>query len=359
MKRAAVALAIGMAAGITRAEAPKPVEGDFVFRDFRFGTGETLPELKIHYRTWGIPRRNSSGHVENAVLVMHGTGGTGRQFAGETFAGVLFGPGQLLDAAKYFIVAPDGIGHGGSSKPSDGMHARFPRYTYDDMVTAQYRLLTEGLRVDHLRLVMGTSMGGMHTWVWAEKYPEFMDGLVPLAALPAPISGRNRAWRKVLIDSIREDPEWKNGDYDGEPHGLVTAMRIEVLMLGNPILWQKNAPTREEADRYLDEQVRTRLAGVDANDLLYAFEASRDYDPPGGLDRIRRPLMAINFEDDLINPPELQILERTVARVPRARSVLVPRSGETRGHGTHTLAAVWQAPLREFLASLPDASKAP
>ena len=353
-RRAALFLAaILAAAALAGAETPKPAEGDFVLRDFRFVTGETLPELAIHYRTWGAPRRNSRGVVENAVLVLHGTGGSSRQFVGDGFAGVLFGPGQLLDVARYYVVVPDNVGHGGSSKPSDGMRTRFPRYTYDDMVTAQYRLLTEGLGVDHLRLVMGTSMGGMHTWVWAEKYPDFMDGLVPLAALPGPISGRNRAWRKVLMDAIREDPEWKNGDYDRQPHGLVTAMRVEVLMLGSPVTWQKAAPTLEDADRYLDELVRTRLAGVDANDLLYAFDASRDYDPSKGLDRIRRPLLAINFADDLINPPELKILEQAVARVPRARAVLVPASGETRGHGTHTLPAVWQAHLRDFFATLP------
>ena len=353
-RRAALFLLAAIFTGaLARAETPKPAEGDFVVRDFRFGTGETLPELKIHYRTWGAPRRNSRGVVENAVLLLHGTSGSSRQFVGDAFAGVLFGPGQLLDAARYYVVVPDGIGHGGSSKPSDGMRMRFPRYTYDDMVTAQHRLLTEGLGVDHLRLVMGTSMGGMHTWVWAEKYPDFMDGLVPLAALPGPISGRNRAWRKVLIDAIREDPDWKNGEYDRQPRGLARAVRVMVLMLGSPVTWQNAAPTLEAADRYLDTQVESRLAGVDANDFLYAFEASRDYDPSKGLDRIRRPLLAINFTDDLINPPELRILEQAVARVPQARAVLVPASGETRGHGTHTLPAVWQSHLREFLAALP------
>jgi homoserine O-acetyltransferase len=348
------ALAILLAfAGEAAAQAPAATEHDYVLKDFRFGTGETLPELKIHYRTWGAPRRNARGVVENAVLVLHGTSGSGRQFVNANFAGVLFGPGQLLDAARWFVVIPDGIGHGGSSKPSDGLHARFPRYDYDDMVAAQHRLLTEGLRVDHLRLVMGTSMGGMHAWAWAEKYPDFMDGLVPLAALPGPISGRNRAWRKIVIDAIRDDPEWKGGDYSAPPRGLVVAARMLALMSGSPRTWQKAAPTLAAADSFLDEQTRSRLAGVDANDLLYAFEASRDYDPSTGFDRIRRPILAINFADDLINPPELQILERAVARIPSARAIVVPASDDTRGHGTHTLAAIWQEHLRAFLAALP------
>ncbi|HTO75206.1 MAG TPA: alpha/beta fold hydrolase [Thermoanaerobaculia bacterium] len=351
-RRLAAILLLALPSSAALAAVPEPAAGDCVLRDFRFGTGETLPELKIHYRTLGAPRRNARGVVENAVLILHGTTGSGKQFFTENFAGVLFGPGQLLDATKYYLIVPDGIGHGESSRPSEGLRMRFPRYTYDDMVAAQYRLLTEGLKVDHLRLVLGTSMGGMHVWVWGEKYPEFMDGLVPLAALPGPMSGRNRAWRRMILDAIREDPEWKNGDYETQPRGLTNAVHLLVLMLGNPVEWQKAAPTREEADRYLAAQTASRMAGQDANNFLYAFDASRDYDPSTGLEKIEKPLLAINFADDLINPPELGILETAVARVRRGRAVVIPAGPATRGHGTHSLPAVWQEYLRAFLAAL-------
>jgi homoserine O-acetyltransferase len=358
MRKITLALVVGLVAVSAAAADIVPREGDFVMKDFRFSTGETLPELKIHYRTLGGPRRDPGGAVRNAVLILHGTTGTGRQFLSEAFAGALFGRGQLLDAERFFIILPDGIGHGGSSKPSDGLRTRFPRYTYDDMVTAQHRLLTEGLGVDHLRLLLGTSMGGMHAWVWAETFPEFADGWVPLAALPAPIAGRNRAWRRMILDAIRTDPEWKNGEYDKEPRGLSGAIALLVLMGGNPVQWQAAAPTRDAADRYLEDLTRNRLAGADANDLLYAFEASREYDPGPGLERIRRPVLAINFADDLINPPELGLFEKAVARVPQGRAVLVPASGQTRGHGTHSLPAVWQSHLGAFLEG-PLASSAP
>ena len=354
-----IAFAFVFTAAAAGAAVPPASEGNFVIRDFRFSTGETLPELRIRYRTLGAPRRDARGSVVNAVMVLHGTSGTGRQFLSEGFAGVLFGPGQLLDVTRYYVILPDGIGHGGSSKPSDGMRARFPRYTYDDMIAAQYRLLTEGLGVDHLRLLMGTSMGGMHAWMWAEEHPDFADGWVPLAALPAPIAGRNRAWRRMIADAIRTDPEWKGGDYQKQPPGLTRAIQLMVLMLQNPLRWQEAAPTRDEADRYLAEQIRSRLEGADANDLLYAFDASREYDPVPGLGRIARPLLAINFADDLVNPPDLGIFEKTVASVPGASFILVPESKETRGHGTHSLPAVWQAHLKTFLEgplALPAAS---
>jgi homoserine O-acetyltransferase/O-succinyltransferase len=318
---------------------PEPASGDFVLRDFRFASGETLAMLKIHYRTLGTPRRDAKGAVENAVLILHGTTGSGRQF--------------LTDAGRYYLVLPDGIGHGDSSKPSDGLRAEFPRYTYDDMVAAQYRLLTEGLGVNHLRLVLGTSMGGMHTWVWAEKYPDFAGAHVALACLPVEISGRNRAWRKMISDDIRTDPEWRQGDYEKQPRGLTAAVQLMVLMVASPLQWQKAAPTREEADRYLAEQMRTRLAGVDANDLLYAFEASRDYDPSRGLERIEKPLLAINFADDMINPPELGIMERLIPRVRRGRYVLIPATAQTRGHATHSYPSVWQEHLKGFLVAPP------
>ncbi|MBA2304049.1 MAG: alpha/beta fold hydrolase [Acidobacteria bacterium] len=332
------------------APAPAAVEGDFIIRNFKFTSGETLPELRIHYRTLGTPRKDAQGIVRNAVLVMHGTGGTGGQFTGRTFAGELFGSGQPLDASKYFIILPDDIGHGRSSKPSDGRRAKFPRYGYVDMVIAEHRLVTEGLGVNHLRLVMGTSMGGMHTWMWGGMYPEFMDALMPLASLPTQIAGRNRAWRRVVIDAIRNDPEWKEGEYRVPPQSLRTAAPMLWLVGSNPIRRQTEAPALGDADSVLDAYVLNYMKTVDANDILYALEASRDYDPGPALEKIRAPLVAINSADDIINPPELQILEREITRVPNGRALVLPLSDRTAGHGTHTLAALWKEHLVALLA---------
>jgi len=351
LRAIAAVLLLGTAIA-ARGAVPAAAEGDFTIRDFRFGTGETLPELRIHYRTLGAPRRDASGTVRNAVLVLHGTTGSGKQFLTENFAGVLFGPGELLDAASHYIVLPDGIGHGNSSKPSDGMHARFPRYTYDDMIAAQYRLLTEGLRVNHLELVMGTSMGGMHTWLWGEQHPGFMDGLVPLASVPTQIAGRNRMMRKMMLDDIRGDPGWNGGDYAEQPKGLRAAVQVLLFMISSPLQWQKAAPTRDAADRFLEEQMHSRLDGVDANDFLYAFDASRDYDPSPDLGKIAAPLVAINSADDQINPPELGLMEKLIPRVPRGRYVLIPTSDATRGHGTHSFPAVWKQYLAELLRQI-------
>jgi len=353
MKRlCAVALLLLAAEFLTAQPFPAPVSGDFAIPDFRFVSGEILPELKLHYRTIGTPRRDEAGVLRNAVLVLHGTGGSGRQFLSKNFADVLFGPGQLLDTTRYYIVLPDGIGHGQSSKPSDGLRARFPRYTYEDMVAAQHRLLTEGLQINHLFLVVGTSMGGMHTWMWGERYPDFMDGLVPLASVPTQIAGRNRMMRKMIIDSIRTDPEWKNGEYTKQPRGLAAAIQILLMMVSSPLQWHKAAPTRGEADRFLAEQMLTRLEGVDANDLLFQFEASRDYDPSGELERITAPLLAINSADDLVNPPELGLMEKLIRRVRRGRYVLLPITEETRSHGTHSFPSIWQPHLKAFLTEL-------
>jgi homoserine O-acetyltransferase len=339
---------------------PAHTEGDFVLRDFRFRSGEVLPELKLHYVSLGRARRDASGTVRNAVLVLHGTGGSSRQFLTPAFAGELFGPGQLLDADRHFIVIPDGIGHGGSTKPSHGLRARFPRYTYDDMVIAQHRLLTEGLDVDHLLLVIGTSMGGMHSWVWGETYPDFMDGLVPLASVPTAIAGRNRVMRRMIIDAIRGDPAWKGGEYTEAPRlGLTAALHVLLLMGSSPLQWHTAAPTRDGADAFLAEQVARRLATTDANDMLYAFEASRDYDPSPGLERIRARVLAVNSADDLVNPPELGLMEPLIARVPRGRYVLLPTTGATRGHGTHSLPAVWKRYLAAFLAPSGSSEGAP
>jgi homoserine O-acetyltransferase len=337
------------AAGQQRAS-PATTEGDFVAKNFKFRTGETLPELRLHYTTLGKPVRDGQGRVTNAVLILHGTGGTGHQFLQPIFAGELFGPGQLLDATRYYIILPDGIGHAKSAKPSDGLHAHFPQYDYDDMVQGHYRLLTEGLGVNHLRLILGTSMGCMHSFVWGETYPDFMDALMPLACQPVQIAGRNRVWRKMVMDAIRNDPEWKGGEYSAEPQqALRTALDLLLIAGSAPLYMQKTLPTRDAADKYLDDYFKTRLAGLDANDLLYAVNASRNYDPSPQLEKIIAPVMYINSADDYINPPELGMAEREIKRVKNGRFVLLPISDETRGHGTHTRAAVWKQYLAELL----------
>jgi homoserine O-acetyltransferase len=346
-------LLLATTCALLAADYPSPRSGDYVLHNFRFQSGEVLPELRMHYRTVGNPRQDEKGIVSNAVLILHGTTGNGSNFLRAEFAGELFGPGQLLDAARYFLILPDNIGHGQSSKPSDGLHARFPHYGYRDMITAQDRLLTDGLHVNHLRLVMGTSMGGMHTWLWGETYPGFMDSLLPLASLPTQISGRNRVWRRMIIDAIRTDPEWKNGDYQSQPHGLRLAAETLFFMSSNPLQRQKQAPSLAQADALLDAYVADAIKTHDANDVLYALEASFDYDPAPDLEKIRTPLLAINFADDLINPPELGLLEREIKRVPRGEAIVIPASADTRGHGTHTLAAVWKAHLAKLLASAP------
>lgn len=328
---------------------PKPVESDFTIENFKFESGEVLPELKLHYAVLGKPVRDDAGTVRNAVLVLHGTGGSGRQFLTEQFAGVLFGSGQLLDADKYFIVLPDGIGHGQSSKPSDGLHARFPHYCYHDMVAAQYRLITEGLKVNHLRLVMGTSMGGMHSWVWGETYPDFMDALMPLACLPVEIAGRNRMMRRMMMDSIRNDPGWNGGEYTMQPRGLESALHTLILMSSSPLQYQKLAPTRDQADQALERQLKALLIRTDANDMLYQFDASRDYNPAPHLETIQAPMVAINSADDQINPPELKIAEHEISRVKRGQFILLPITEQTRGHGTHSLPAIWQDHLARLM----------
>jgi len=345
----ALLLSILAASSAFAADYPAPTEGNYIVRDFKFASGETLPELRLHYRTLGKPQKDAQGKTTNAVLIMHGTTGSGAQFIRPEFAGELFGKDQPLDATKFFIVLPDGIGHGKSSKPSDGMHAKFPRYGYIDMVEAQYRLLAEGLGVNHARVVMGTSMGGMHTWLWGELHPDFMDALMPLASLPTQISGRNRAWRRLIIDAIRNDPDWHAGDYTAQPPSLRTAARMLWFMSSNPVLRQKEAPTLTGTDAALNKFVDSYIKTDDANDVLYAVEASHDYDPGPNLEKIRAPLLAINSADDLINPPELGILEREIKRVPKGHAVIIPLSDKTRGHGSHTVAALWKDELMSLL----------
>jgi homoserine O-acetyltransferase/O-succinyltransferase len=344
-----IQLCVFVASFAFAADYPPPKEGDYTIRDFKFQSGEALPELRLHYRTLGMLQKDSQGKTTNAVLIMHGTTGSGAQFIRPEFAGELFGKDQALDATKFFIVLPDGIGHGRSSKPRDGMHAKFPRYGYLDMVEAQYRLLTEGLGVNHARLVMGTSMGGMHSWLWGELHPDFMDALMPLASLPTQISGRNRAWRRIIIEAIRNDPAWNGGEYKTQPPSLRTAAEILWFMSSNPVLRQKEAPTLAKTDEVLDKFVEQIVKADDANDVLYAVEASHDYDPGRNLEKIRAPLLAINSADDLINPPELGVLERETKRVPRGRAIVIPMSDRTRGHGSHTIATLWKDQLVKLL----------
>jgi len=341
-----------LAAGIVFAQTPSQypvVEGDYVAHNFKFKSGEELPELRLHYRTLGKPDRDAQGRIKNAVLILHGTGGSGQQFLVPQFAGELYGPGQLLDIDKYFIILPDGIGHGKSSKPSDGMHAHFPAYDYDDMVSAQHLLVTEGLGVQHLRLILGTSMGCMHSFVWGETYPDFMDALMPLACLPVQIAGRNRVWRKMVMDAIRNDPAWDGGEYKVEPkEGLLTAEDFLVVAGGAPLLMQKTLPTRDAADKYA-ENAEKHADALDANDLLYQVNASRNYDPSSQLETITAPIMWINSADDFINPPELGIAEKESKRLKNGTFVLIPISEQTHGHGTHTWAAVWESYLKQLL----------
>jgi len=338
---------------------PEPTPGDYVAHNFTFKSGESLPEVRIHYYTVGTPRRDASGTVRNAVLILHGTGGSGRQFFGSPTSSAncaeqLFGPGQLLDATKYFIVMPDNVGHGGSSKPSDGLRMKFPQYDYDDMVRLQHDMLTEGLQVNHLRLVMGTSMGCMHSWLWAEAYPDFMDAAMPLACEPTEIAGRNRIWRKALMDAIRTDPRWNDGNYTEEPvEGLTDAEHLLIIVGLAPLQAQKTSGTREVAEKQLADRTAGALKTADANDMLYYFDSSRDYNPEPNLEKIRVPLIAVNSADDFINPPELGIMERDIKRVAKGRYVLIPISDETRGHGSHTVAKLW----KEYLAELLGASE--
>jgi homoserine O-acetyltransferase/O-succinyltransferase len=330
--------------------APPTIEGDFVIHDFHFASGETLPELRMHYITMGTLRRDAHGKADNAVLILHGTGASARSLLNEHFSGVLFGRGQLLDTERYYIVLPDGIGHGNSSRPSDGLHGRFPQYGYADMVAAQYALLTAGLQVDHLRLVLGASMGGMHTIMWGETYAGFADALLPLACLPAQIAGRNRLWRNLIIQAIRNDPEWRQGEYSSEPMAaLHTAAGLLLLAASAPIQLQLTLPTRDAADQFLDTFMKRESDELDANDLLYQMNASRDYDPEPGLEKIAVPLTLINSADDFVNPPELGLAERGIKRMKSARYVLLPASDQTHGHGTYVRAALWQPYLEQLL----------
>lgn len=326
-------------------------DGDFVIRDFAFESGERIPALNIHYATLGAPRRDASGAIVNAVMILHGTGGTGRQFLAPQFAQELYGPGQPLDVSRYYIILPDGIGHGKSSRPSDGMRMRFPKYDYADMVEAQRRLLVDGLKVRKLRLLMGTSMGCMHGFVWGEAHPEMIQAMMPLACLPVEIAGLNRMWRQGAINGIKSDPAWANGDYQAQPaQGLRTAASLLTVAGAAPLYLQKAYPTRDAAGAYMEERVTSYVKGADANDLIYQIDASRTYNPIAGLERITMPVTWVNSADDFINPYDLGIAEPAAKRLPKGRFVLIPASADTRGHGTHTWAKFWKQELIDLLA---------
>lgn len=344
-----LSLVLLLAISCFAAEYPAPKEGEFTIKNFKFKSGEILDTLRLHYTTVGTPQRDGRGQITNAVMILHGTGGSGKQFLQPYFADELFGAGQPLDAARYYIILPDNVGHGGSSKPSNGMRMRFPHYDYDDMVALQHQLLTEGLGVQHLRLIFGTSMGCMHSFVWGETYPEFMDALMPMACQAVQISGRNRFWRDAVMQAIRLDPAWRDGEYTEEPVcALRTAQYLLAIAGSAPLAWQRLYPTRDSADKLVDAQEQ-RLKALDANDLLYQVNSSRNYDPSPALEKIRARVLWINSTDDFINPPELTTPERDVKRIPRGEFHLIQATDQTHGHGTHTYAVFWKQYLVQLL----------
>ena len=333
---------------------PGQIEGDFVIKDFHFKSGEVLPELRLHYVILGTPHRNSSREIDNAILLLHSTGGDTTEFFEPSFSGPLFGPGQPFDLKRFYLIVPDAIGHGKSSKPSQGLRAHFPHYGYEDIVATQHQLVTEKLGVTHLRLVMGLSMGGMHTWLWGERYPEMMDGLLPISALPVETGGRNRLWRHTVVEAIRNDPEWKNGDYQQQPHGFARIVPLIAIMVGSPVRQFEKYPSRAGADAWYDRMVQGAYAHADANDSLYHYDASSDYNPGPDLEKIRAKLLSIVFADDQINSPQFGALEREMPRVKNGRYVVIPADQQSNGEGNNTDAKLWRSHLEALLSSLPD-----
>ncbi|MFZ2030295.1 MAG: alpha/beta fold hydrolase [Vitreimonas sp.] len=351
-------LVLALALQVSPAVAPPPsvsqwqtTETDFIARNVRFGSGETLAEVRIHYATLGRPHRNAHGDIDNAVMLLHGTGGTGHQFLAPQFANELFAPGQPLDIQRYWIIMPDNIGHGGSSKPSDGMRMHFPRYDYDDMVALQHRLLSDGLHVRRVRLILGTSMGCMHAFVWGETYPNDVAALMPLACEPIEIAGLNRMWRQMVIDGIENDPTWSGGNYTSQPaQGLRTAASVLVIAGAAPLNFQAQYPTRDQAIEQARARVQRAMTGIDANDTIYQFDSSRNYNPWPNLERITAPMTWINSADDFINPRNFDYPQRALPRMPNARFRLIAETADTHGHGTHTWAVNWKQDLVELLA---------
>lgn len=334
-----------------KAEVASPAEADTVFANFTFANGERLPELKIHYTTLGTPKRDAKGNVTNAVMILHGTGGTGHQFFQPQFAGELFGPGQVLDTSKYLVILPDNIGHGKSTKPSDGLRMAFPKYDYADMIAAQHRLVTEKLGVKRLKLILGTSMGCMHAFMWGTTYPDAVEKLAPFACLPVEIAGQNRMWRKLSMDAIKADPTWNNGNYTAPPlSGLRTAASLNLIAGANPLALQAQYPTRAAAEAFTDEAFARIVTRNDANDIIYQLDSSRNYNPWPTLESIKAPTLWINSADDFINPSNYGITETAVKRMPTTKFILIPASKETKGHGTHSWAKFWKDELAKLLA---------
>jgi homoserine O-acetyltransferase/O-succinyltransferase len=330
-------------------------ESDYVLNDFHFADGESLPALKLHYRTIGQPARNpATGQVQNAILLIHGTTGTGKEFLAKDFRDAMFEPDQPLDATRYYLILPDAIGLGGSSKPSDGLHDRFPHYGYKDMVTAEERLVTDGLGIKHLRLVFGTSMGGMHAWLWGEQYPALMDAIIPVACQPDKIAGRNLLWRRIITTAVRSDPEWKGGDYSRQPPSLARVFPIFKMMTSNAAQLQKELSGVEQTNALLESIAELCRSGeIDADDLVHRLEASADYDPAPDLEKIQASVLAINFADDELNPPELGIVDRAKPRIRNGKFVLIPAGSQTQGHMTLRKASIYGSFVADFLAKLP------
>jgi homoserine O-acetyltransferase len=340
------------------AQLPDSTEVDYELKNFNFVSGETLPVLKLHYTTLGKPVKNAKGQITNAVYIMHGTTGNSHNFTNNGFGGHLFHAGQLLDAAKYFIILPDGIGHGKSSKPSDGLHMKFPKYTYDDMIRADYTVLTQQMGINHLRLILGTSMGAMHCWVWAETYPDFMDACMANASEPVEIGGRNRITRFAAIQCVESDPTWKGGDYTEPPAaGLRGAYTSMMWMTSSPWQMQRRTPTREQAEKAYNNAAQNFIRHQDANDMIYAFDASRQYNPEPNLGKIKCVFYAVNSADDECNPPEMNVMEPAIKKVQKGRYILLPITEQTSGHGTHSNPTIWGDHLKELLDASETSSK--
>ena len=353
MRNLLFAFALTAALNLPAEAASLPQEADFVARDFKFASGEMLPELKLHYITLGTLQRDANGHATNAVLMLHGTTGTGKNFLSPSLAGSLFGAGQPLDTEKYFIILPDGIGRGGSSKPSDGLRTKFPHYGYNDMVTAQHAIVAEALGIEHLRLIVGTSMGGMQSWLWAERYPDMADGIMPVASQPVAATGRNYIWRLMIIDAIRSDPDWKDGNYTSPPSHFVKTLPLFNVMTGSPRTLEASGKSQTETRATLDKLVADYGKSIDANDYLYWFTAIDDYNPEPELGKIKSKIYAVNFADDLLNPVQLGKMDLIMPKVAGGKFVIVPEGPDTIGHQTLTQAKVWAPYLTQLIEDLP------
>ena len=349
MPVAVLVLLLGIAPAAAAQSFPAPERQDFIVKDFRFRSGETLPEITIHYRTVGTPVRDARGKITNGVMVLHGSSGDAGQVLAASFSEPLLGKGGPLDAGKYFLIFPDNLGNGRSTKPSDGLRAKFPRYGYLDMVALQHRLVTHGLGIDRLKLIIGISMGGMQAWLWGIHYPDAIDGLVPIAAMPVAIQGRNLLWRRILSQAIHKDPEWKDGNYDKQPQGFLSIMPMFDMLVQSPARLADSITSYRAADDHLAEVLEETLDEDDANNILFRFESSFEFNPEPDLGKIRAPVLTILFEDDELNPVTLGIMERVMPKVKAGRMVVIPAGPETEGHRTQVKASVWREHVRRFM----------